>query len=430
MSIARHDNIAMTHRGFSRRSFLHTVSAASLAAGSLGIRDVATLHAEELKRQHKSMILLWMAGGPSQLETFDPKPGTENGGPTEAISTAVDGIQIAKGWERTARQMKEITVLRSLTNKEGQHDRATYQLHTGYIPSGSVKHPALGSNLAKELMSEALELPSVVTIGGGRFANIGAGFLGVDFEPFQVNNPGGLPDNVGVASTKPRYERRLGLLGRLDEEFAQRGGETVVENHRRIYDKASKLVLSTETEAFNLEQESAATRDAYGRTAFGNGCLLARRLAERGVPFIEVRVNGWDTHQDNFEAIDRLAGEVDPGMGALIGDLKDRGLLDSTLVVWMGEFGRTPRVNPRGGRDHYPRVFNALLAGGGVRGGQVIGNSTADGTAVADAPVTVPDLFVSICQSLGVDAAKERMSPLGRPMKIVDGGTAIPGLFG
>jgi uncharacterized protein (DUF1501 family) len=148
------------------------------------------------------------------------------------------------------------------------------------------------------------------------------------------------------------------------------------------------------------------------------------------VPFIEVRVNGWDTHQDNFEAIDRLAGEVDPGMGALIGDLKKRGLLDSTLVVWMGEFGRTPRVNPRGGRDHYPRVFNALLAGGGVRGGQVIGSSTADGTAVADSPVTVPDLFVSVCQSLGVDAAKERMSPLGRPMKIVDGGTAIPGLFG
>ncbi len=429
MFSAWQQDVLMTRRSVSRRAFLHTVSAAAWASGTLSFRDVVTVRAEDLKKQGRAMILLWMQGGPSQLETFDPKPGTENGGETKAIDTAVSGIQIAHTWTETAKVMNDLAIIRSMTNKEGQHDRATYQLHTGYIPSGSVKHPGLGSNIARELSQGPQEIPSVVGIGQNRQGVVGAGFLGVDYEPFQVNDPNRMPDNVVTGTNEARFHRRLGLLGQLETEFAQRGGETVVENHRRIYDKASKLVLSPKTRAFDLSQESAATRSAYGDNEFGRGCLLARRLIETGVTFVEVRHGNWDTHQDNAENTTRLSGQVDPAFAALIRDLKERGMLDTTLVAWMGEFGRTPKINPRGGRDHYPRVFNAVLAGGGVKGGQVIGASTKDGSAVDHDPVEVPDLFCSICHSLGVNPTKENMSPLGRPMKIVDGGKVVEKLF-
>lgn len=427
------EHVRLNRHGLSRRGFVHAVSASALAAGTLSFRDVVTVRADDLRRQGRSMILLWMQGGPSQLETFDPKPGHENGGETKAIDTNVPGIQIAHAWTNVAKVADQLAIIRSMTNKEGQHDRATYQLHTGYIPSGSVKHPALGSNIAHEIASAEVDIPSVVAIGGPRggmgFGGSSAGFLGVDYEPFQVADPSRLPDNVAVANGEGRYRRRLGLLGQIEQEFAQRGGEVVVDNHRRIYDKASKLVLSPKTKAFDLSDEPQSLKQQYGSSAFGQGCLLARRLVEAGVTFVEVRHGNWDTHEDNFNNTTRLAGEVDPGFAALISDLKDRGLLETTLVAWMGEFGRTPRVNPRGGRDHYPRVFNAVLAGGGVKGGQVIGASTKDGTAVDHDPVSVPDLFCSICHSLGVDPAKENMSPLGRPMKIVDGGQVVDKLF-
>ncbi len=371
------------------------------------------------------MILLWMAGGPSQFETFDPKPDHENGGPTEAIDTSVPGIRIAQGWEQTAKVMDEIALIRSMTNREGNHQRASYQLHTGYVPSGSVKHPSFASAVSQELADPDIDLPAFVSVG----PTIGAGFLGVDYEPFVVNNPGQLPQNVATTVPGDRYERRLGLLDRLEDEFAGRGAEAVVKSHKRLYGKTSQLVLSDQTKAFDFSEEPQALQDRYGDNQFGKGCLLARRLVEAGVTFVEVRSNGWDTHQDNFERTGGLAAQVDPAMGTLIADLKDRGLLERTIVVWMGEFGRTPRVNPRTGRDHYPRAFNVALAGGGVRGGQVIGATTDDGAQVADRPVAVGDLFASVCQSLQVDPNHENISPLGRPMRIVDKGAVIDELF-
>ncbi len=425
MSTYAHDQINITRRGVSRRRFLRTVSAGSVAAGTLGFRDLMTLQAEELRKQGRSMILLFMQGGPSQFETFDPKPGTTNGGPTKSIHTAVSGIDIAAGWEKTAAAMKDITLIRSMTNREGNHQRASYQLHTGYAPSGSVKHPSLGANIAKQLADPNSELPAVVGIGRSQ----GAGFLGVNYEPFLVANPGRLPNNVARTVQTARYSRRLGLLGRLEGDFASRGGKVVVENHRKLYEKSAKMVLSDRTKAFDISSESETLQAKYGKTNFGRGCLLARRLIESGVTFVEVSSNGWDTHNDNFDRVKTLSGQVDPGFGTLVADLKDRGLLEKTLVVWMGEFGRTPRVNARTGRDHYPRVFNMALAGGGVKGGQVIGSSKRDGTAVADAPVTVPDLFCSICHSMQINPRLENISPLGRPMKIVDGGKIVKSLF-
>ncbi len=422
MSIFEHQVIQVNRHRLTRRSFLRTTAA---GVAGLSFAQVCGLHAEELKKQGRSMILLYMAGAPSQFETFDPKPGHENGGETKAIATAIPGVQIADSLPSVASVLKHCTLIRSLTNKEGNHQRAQYQLHTGYLPSGGLKHPHFGAAVAKELAVPGSALPAVVSIGRTE----GAGFLGVDYEPFVVDDPGTLPRNVSATVPDLRYSRRLELLGDLEKEFAARGAEQVVENQRQLYGKASRMVLSPEVATFDVKGESAETQARYGRGNFGKGCLLARRLVEKGVPFVEVRLDGWDTHFDNFERVPQLCQQIDSPMSALITDLKDRGLLDRTVVLWVGEFGRTPKINPRGGRDHYPRVFSALVAGGGIRGGQVIGKSSADGSAIDDRPVTVPDLFSSICKALDVNPRKENFSPIGRPIRIVDGGEVVSELF-
>ncbi|MDQ3331285.1 MAG: DUF1501 domain-containing protein [Planctomycetota bacterium] len=426
MHLSHHQHVVETRRGFSRRSFIHGVSAAAVAAGTLSFRDVIGLEASELRKRNKAMILLWMAGGPSQFETFDPKPGVETGGPTEAIDTSVPGIQIARGWEQTATAMDDIALIRSMTNKEGNHQRASYQLHTGYLPTGGLKHPHVGAAVAERIASADLDLPSVVSVG----RTDGSGYLGVGYEPFIINDPNRRPDNTSLLAREDRFDRRRDLLDRMNGQFASQGAAATVATHRGFYEKAADLVLSPQLQAFDLSQEPESLRERYGSSQFGRGCLLARRLVEAGVTFIEVRSNGWDTHFENFDRTATLAGQVDPGFAALIGDLKDRGLLDSTLVVWMGEFGRTPAVNPRSGRDHFPRAFNAALAGCGVRGGQVIGRTDANGFAVEDRPVTVPDLFCTVCQALEIDPRHEYQTPVGRPMKLVDGGEPVAELFG
>ncbi|MFO1020679.1 MAG: DUF1501 domain-containing protein [Planctomycetales bacterium] len=298
MNLFHHQNLAFGRQGLNRRSFVHAVSAGALAAGTVNFRDIMSLQAEELRKEGKSMILLFMQGAPSQLETFDPKPGTEHGGPTKAIKTAVSGIEIAEGWDKTAEMMKEIAVIRSMTNKEGQHQRAVYQLHTGYIPAGSVKHPSLGSNIARELADITQELPAIVSVG----RTIGAGFLGVEYEPFVVYNPGTLPSNSQLTVSRQRFDRRLGLLGKLQEDFSQEGGKALVESQQKLYEKTSKMILSPKLKAFDISEEPEAVRQKYGDTQFGKGCLLARRLVEAGVTFVEVTMGAGDTHDDNFSA--------------------------------------------------------------------------------------------------------------------------------
>jgi uncharacterized protein (DUF1501 family) len=226
-----------------------------------------------------------------------------------------------------------------------------------------------------------------------------------------------------------RYARRLDLLDRLEADYAATHARQEVAGHQKLYRQAARMIQSPQMKAFDLEQESAATRAAYGEGAFASGCLLARRLVEAGVPFVEVGLNGWDTHLDNFAQVKSLAKQVDQPFAQLIADLKQRGMLDSTLVVWMGEFGRTPRVNPRGGRDHYPRAFNVVLGGGGVRGGRVIGKTDAGGSSVEDRPVSVPDLFQSFCKSLAIDPSYQNMAGNGRPIKLVEHGEPVAELF-
>lgn len=413
-----------------RRSFLRYIPAAAAAAGLLSWTDRIRASAADLRQQGKACILLWMSGGPSQFDTLSPLPGHENGGGIKAIDTAVPGIQISENLPELAKQMNEVCLLRSLTAKEGSHPRATFLMHTGYIPSAGLKYPELGSNVAAEIGDPQSELPSFVKIGGrGQGAN-GAGFLGVAYDPFVVNAAGSPPENATVGSTRDRYQRRLGLLDRLEGGFEEAGGAAEVADHRKLYEKAAKMVTSPKMQAFDLARESSATRSRYGGQGFGAACLLARRLLEQGVTFVEINSGGWDTHQDNQEATKRLCGQIDRPWAALLQDLKERGMLDKTLVIWAGEFGRTPRINARGGRDHYPRAFSAALAGCGVKGGQVIGAVDRSGAAVEKRPIQVNDFFQTICHALEIDAGKERQTSIGRPIKIVDGGQPVLEVFG
>ena len=414
----------------SRRGFLRTMAAGAAGVSMLGWKDAVTLHADELRKRGMACILLFMRGGPSQMETFDPKPGTTNGGETKSISTAVSGIEIAEGWDNLAKSMKDVALIRSMTNREGEHQRATYQLHTGYVPTGSVKYPNVGSIVASELAPKEFDLPHFVSIGQ-RVNMIGSGFLGMNFAPFMVANPTQMPNNVALPQgvTDKRFGRRMNLLGDLEKEFAEAGGGPRVEDHKTLYGSASQMVLSPRLKAFKLDDEKEAIRDRYGRNGFGQGCLLARRLVEQGVTFVEVELNGWDTHDDNFNRTKKLKEQADPGFATLVSDLKERGMLDRTLVIWMGEFGRTPKINPRGGRDHFPRAFNVALAGGGIKGGQVIGSTSDDGMDVKSRPVQVPDLFCTLYQTLKINPRKENMSSLGRPIKLIDKGTAVKELL-
>lgn len=411
-----------------RRGFLQT--AAGIGAGaalSWPARMVA--ESEALRKRGMSCILLWMQGGPSQMETFDPKPDHPNGGETKAISTAVAGLQFSANFPELAKVANELAVIRSLNSKEGNHQRATYQMHTGYLPTASVKHPAFGALAAHQLRDAACELPAFVRVGGRGGNAGGGGFLGVEFDPFLMQSAERPPSNTALPTTANRFNRRLDLLGRLEQDFASNLAKQEVEDHRSLYKKAAEMVLSPQMKAFDLSQEPDAVRAAYGDGEFASGCLLARRLVETGVTCVEVTLGNWDTHFDGFEKVTELAGQCDRPAAALIRDLKERGMLDTTLVVWMGEFGRTPKINPRGGRDHFPRAFNALAAGAGIRGGKAIGATSKSGDDVADRPVSVNDLFRSFCLALKMNADKENMSGIGRPLKVVDGGKAIPELF-
>jgi hypothetical protein len=413
-----------------RRDFLRVAAAAGAAAGMMSWTDAIVMSADDMRKRGMACILLWMGGGPSQFETFSPKPGHENGGETKAISTAVSGIQIADSLPKCAAAMKDLAIVRSMTSKEGSHPRATFLLHHGYLPMGGVKFPTLGSNVAQQIGTPNYDIPTFVRIGGKGADAGGAGFLGVDYDPFVLQNPEAKPENTQPATRDDRYERRLAMLKDVESNFGAVEGADLVKDHETLINKSSSMIQSPRMAAFDLSKESDKMRDAYGRTKFGAGCLLARRLVESGVTFVEVNQEGWDTHDDNFNRTANKNGTIDQPMAQLLTDLKQRGMLDRTLVIWMGEFGRTPRINARSGRDHYPRAFNVVLAGGGIRGGQVVGETDAGGVEVTARPVTVSDLFRTVYTTLGIDADHENMSRIGRPIKLVDGGSVVRELLG
>ena len=401
---------------FTRRQAIGLSAAALLAP--LG------LCAEQLKRQQRACILVWLAGAPSQMETWDPKPGTANGGPTKAIKTVLPGVSIAEHWPRLAKSLNTIAVIRSIVGKEAAHARGTYHLHTGRRMGGPEKHPTFGSVVAAELGDVNSDLPNFVSIG----KTLSSGFLGVKVAPFIVNRAGQLPANVANGLASSRVSRRLALLKAQDAELSEAGAAALVEEHRVLYERARRLMTSPKLKSFKLDSEPDAKQQAYGKNRFGQGLLVARRLIESGVPFVEVSKGGWDMHNRLFTRIKTAAAEVDRGVAALLGDLKQRGLLERTLVIVAGEFGRTPKVNtktPAPGRDHWARNFGLLMAGAGIKGGTVLGKTSANGQEVIDRAVSVEDVFQTICRAMKIDANKELFTPGGRPLKIVDGGKAI-----
>lgn len=415
----------VTRRDFLRTGFGGLVGA--IAASRWDLRLLAQEAAS--KRTAKACILLWMSGGPSQLDTWDPKPGKETGGPIKTVETSVTGIHISEYLPKVAQQMKHLAIIRSMTTKEGNHDRGTYLMHTGYAPQPTVAHPSIGSIITSEIPNPEFDLPSYISINGPAHD---AGFLGPRFNPFIIQNPQRPPENLfppgGLDAA--RLDRRMKLLESVEKDFAETRNSPQSVAHKEIYQKAARMQKSPLTKLFDLTQEKDALRKEYGMHNFGQGCLLARRLVENGCRFVEVQLGGWDTHQDNFERVKGLCGTLDPAMATLVRDLADRGLLEQTMVIWMGEFGRTPKINVNAGRDHFPRAWSTVLAGGGVKGGQVIGSTDATGNEVKDRPVRTSDLFASIAQAFGLNPQKEFISPEGRPIKMVDKeAKVVPELF-
>ena len=438
----------MTDRSMLTRRDLIKLSACG-AFGSSMSRWLPALANEVSKSpdRRRSVILLWMTGGPPQTDTFDMKPGHENGGQFKPIDTSVPGIQICEHLPQVAKLMQHCAPIRSMSTKEGDHTRATYLLRTGNLPQGPIDYPTLGSLFSKELGQENSDLPNFVAVAPyTQFspAAYGPGFLGPKFAPLVVgdanrvvaNTPGtnydqslavknlSLPQGINVE----RADARLSLLGDLESDFSSQRPGLNSESHQSAYAAAVRMMRSEAVKAFNLDDEDAKLRDAYGRNQFGQACLLARRLVERGVPFVEVSLNGvgnnqtfaWDTHAQNFTSVKSLLGVLDPAWATLMSDLKDRGLLDSTMIVWMGEFGRTPKINPQMGRDHFPNAWSSVLCGGGIKGGQVVGKTSDDGMKVDDRPVSVQDLFATMCKGLGLDSMKQNLSNVGRPIRLAD----------
>jgi len=427
---------------FTRRRFMRAAGWGLLGASSSGW--LSRLAAAPAAAGHKRRcILLWMTGGPSQLDTFDLKPDHENGGEFKPVATSVPGMQISEHLPKLAAQARHLAVIRSMSTKEGDHGRGTYLMRTGHLPGGPVQYPTLGSVVSKELGDESAELPNFVSISPFAAFNPAAyspGFLGPRYaaatvgiaqrarsdSPFAQLGLDNLQAPPGVSSEQSAS--RLQLWQSLEDGFAAARPLATARAHKLVYDRAVRLMKSEAASAFDLEAESADVREAYGRGRFGQGCLLARRLVERGVPFVEVTLGGsdadaqgWDTHQNNFSLVKGLSEQLDAGWSTLMRELEERGLLESTTILWMGEFGRTPRINPQGGRDHFPNAWSCVLAGGGVRGGQCHGATTPDGMAVADKATHVEQLWATLCTALGIDPAVQNTSDLGRPIKLSEG---------
>jgi hypothetical protein len=418
------------------------VSLASLYGVSYSgwLPRLASAAGQQARSRGKACILLWMQGGPSQTDTFDLKPGHANGGPFKEIATAASGVKISEHLPGLAQEMKDVAIIRSLTTTEGDHGLATQLMLTGYRPQqAAVRYPSLGSLLSKELGSEDADLPNFVCLSPMRMVD--AGFLGPNYAPLTVSGASDDPNaraNLSIEDLAPRgssvesLKKKVTIQSFMAKEFGASVGGEALAAHRSSYSRAVRMVETQAKHAFQLEEEKAELRDAYGRNRFGQGCLLARRLVERGVAFVEValtgapgNVAGWDTHANNFEQVKALSQVLDPAWSTLLKDLRERGLLENTLVLWMGEFGRTPKINPQGGRDHFPAAWSVALGGAGIRGGQAIGKTSAGGDEVVDRPVKIADLYATICASLGIDPAKENLSPEGRPIGLVDRGGEV-----
>jgi hypothetical protein len=452
-----------------RRHFLKHVAAYS-ALALPGLEFVRTIeaNAQALRRNNKSVIILWMSGGPATIDIWDLKPGRPTGGEFREINTTAQGVRISEHMPKVADQMRNLAIIRSLATSEGDHGRGTQLMHTSYTPNPAIVFPSLGAIAAHEVPKLAgytdISLPNYISVGGGG----NAGFLGMNYAPFTVQNPGTPPENIQPpqalrnADLEDRVRRRQRLFYELEDQFMYGRAPHIGANmpytsqserdaklrerakfadaskaHRDVYYKGFSLVASKEGQVFDLKGENAKLMEDYGAAGMGNNnfgrsAILARRLVEAGVSAVEINLGGWDTHNQTFNAHStRLQPTLDKAMGTLVRDLVDRGMWNNTVVVWMGEFGRTPRINANNGRDHWARCWSVVVGGGAIRGGQAYGTTDADGMAVATNPTNVGDVFATIYRGLGIDPATQVRDAIGRPFAIAGlNGRPINALFG
>ena len=380
----------------------------------------------------KNVIYLFMSGGMSHLDTFDPKKKKEVMGATEAIPTKATDVMIGKWLPKTAGVMDKVCVINSMTSRQGAHEQGTYIMHTSYDMRGTVKHPSIGAWVMKLGGRLNPEIPGYVAIDSSQEYS-GGGFFGAKFAAAPIGSPTeGLQDSHKPdAVSQEDFEHRLSLADRLNKQFHGRYQNADVQAYEELYQEAIKLMNSKDLKAFNIKDEPASVREVYGEGRFAQGCMLARRLVEHGVRFVEVQLGGWDTHYDNFASVEGRCKELDQAYAGLITDLASRDMLKDTLVVVATEFGRTPEIKSehKDGRDHHPAAFSCLLAGGGVKGGIKYGESDPSGERVKDKPVTPQDFNATIAYALGVPHELTVMSPSGRPFKIADKGVPVTGVF-
>ncbi len=414
--------------GMSRRHFVrHLIEASALAAPALSLTNSLRVHADELRRGRKAAILLWMGGGPSTIDLWDLKPGAATGGPFKPIRTSGD-VEICEHLPMVAQQMKHLAIVRSMSTQEADHNRGRYYMHTGYVPNPNIQHPGYGSVVAHELAEQRpeLQIPPFVSVGGN---SVGPGFLGMSWAPFVVNANGDIR-NLKQLAPQDRLARRMAALRTLETGFMARSQARAAQDHAKILDKTLALMTSEQMKAFRVREEPTPVQERYGQNNFGRGCLMARRLVEAGVPFVEVDLGGWDNHSNIFPTLqDNKLPILDRAMSALVEDLQQRGLLQDTLVLWMGEFSRTPRINGNAGRDHFARAWSVVLGGGGLPGGIAVGKTNAEATQVESEPYTSQDLMATVCHALGISLETTFTSRSGRPMKIANSGRIIRELF-
>jgi hypothetical protein len=421
----------------SRRGFLSQAARSLLGVGAVPALG-GLLHAQDVGTvplrpgaKAKNVIYLNMDGGMSQLDTFDLKPGAKTQGPVEGTKTNADGVVVNKLLGKLARRMRHVCVLNSMTSTQGAHEQAQYYIHTSYMLRGTIKHPTIGAWMSLMMGARNPALPPHVSVLDVH-KRVSAGFMESKHGPLPIGDPaGGLQNGARPPGLSDgAYAERLKRARELDAAFAEKFDQRQVRAYADTYDQAARLMASKDLEAFDLRKEPPAVREAYGMDPFGQGALLARRLIEHRVRCVEVMFGGWDTHYGNFETLGRKLPILDAALSALLGDLESRGLLDETLVVVATEFGRTPDIRvEHEGRDHYPKAFTCLLAGGGVRGGRAYGKTDKEGKEVVEKPVQVPDFNATIAHALGLPLGLTVHSPGGRPFKVADRGKPIEDLF-
>ena len=427
-----------------RRDILRGLGLGLLGTACSGWLPALAAEIAEDPRRRRHCILLWMSGGPSQTDTFDMKPDHANGGPFKEIATQARGLRFSEHFPKLAEHANRIAVVRSLGTKEGDHARGTHLVRTGFAPGGEVQYPSIACSLAKHLAEQSDLLPNYVSVAppqGISPAAFGPGFLGASYAPAIVGGQSERSAAVDLAAAKltdlklenlelpPGIElaqatRRNELWTLMQRKFLHERTSAPFQAHDALYRKAADMMRPEVRNAFDLSKEPDDVRRQYGPGLFGQGCLLARRLVERGVPFVEVALGdglAWDTHQDNFSKVEQLSKELDRGWGTLMTELADRGLLETTTILWMGEFGRTPAINSMAGRDHFPNAWTCVFAGGGIAGGQAYGRTSADGTTVEENKVAIGDVLATLSTALGVEPDSENITPADRPIKIAEG---------